>query len=65
MRWYWWLAAFIVGFVIEGSMIGPSNFHGGNVVAQTSRLIAGGVVSGLIVSVLVRICVSFTRGFQR
>ncbi len=65
MRWYWWLAAFVAGFVIDGGIIGASNFYSGNVVAQTSRLIAGGLVSGLIISLLLRICVSFVRGFRR
>jgi hypothetical protein len=43
-------AAFIVGLVIERNFIGPSGLFAGIVVAQPPLLIAGGLVSGLIIT---------------
>ena len=64
MRWQWWLAAFVVGFVIEGGFIG-ADLLTGDATAQTTRLIVGGVLVGLLIAILIWICFAIGRFFRR
>ena len=64
MKWYWWLAAYIVGFVIYFSVyIGPRF----DIVPAVlvSELISGPLFVGLLIGFPMSACFSIGRFFRR
>lgn len=65
MKWYWWLAAYIVGFVIYFSVyIGP-RFSDTVPAVLVGELISGPLLVGLLIGFPMSACFSIGRFLRR
>lgn len=65
MRWYWWLAAFIAGFVIYVSVFVGSNFFHTVPAALVGELFSGTLLVGLFIALPMWVCFVIGRFLRR